>query len=172
MTTVPPVPGRDDRRRLERLSPFVLRTSLPAPGPPIITAGRPARCSMAAAATRTSARPVPEAPNWSPSRCPAASPTGSAPADCIEIDFMSYVGRHYPAGFATFLQQTYEPADILFRPAAHAEVVALNGAGFDRPPWSIRLSPADLDEADYRTIGRAVRSVGEEYLAQWRAAER
>lgn len=33
----------------------------------------------------------------------------------IEIDFMSYVGRHYPAGFATFSRPTYEPADILFR---------------------------------------------------------
>ncbi len=61
---------------------------------------------------------------------------------------------------------------IADRAAAHAGVVAMNGAGFDGPPWSIRLSPADLDEADYRTIGRAVRSVGVEYLAQWRAAGR
>lgn len=88
----------------------------------------------------------------------------------IEIDFMSYIGRHYPPAFATFLEQNYEPADILFRLAAQTGVVALNGSGFDGPPWSIRLSLANLDERDYRTVGRAVRAVGEEYLAEWRAA--
>lgn len=88
----------------------------------------------------------------------------------IELDFMAYVHKHYPPEFATFLDETYEPADILFRLAARSEIVALNGSGFDGPPWSIRLSLANLDEGDYRTIGQAIRRVGDDYAAEWRAA--
>lgn len=88
----------------------------------------------------------------------------------IEIDLLSYAKRHYPAEFAAFLEKTYEPADVLFRLAAQAETVALNGSGFDGPPWSIRLSLANLDAEDYRTIGKAIRKVTEEYVAEWKAS--
>ncbi|MCO5315389.1 MAG: bifunctional aspartate transaminase/aspartate 4-decarboxylase [Solirubrobacterales bacterium] len=89
----------------------------------------------------------------------------------LEFDFMLHVQRRYPPEFAAFLERQYEPADILFRLAAQSEVVALNGSGFDGPPWSIRLSLANLDEADYRTIGEAIRRVGEEYVEEWHRAE-
>jgi aspartate 4-decarboxylase len=75
----------------------------------------------------------------------------------IEIDFLSFAKRHYPTEFVEFLEKTYEPADVLFRLAAQAETVALNGSGFDGPPWSIRLSLANLNAEDYRTIGKAIR---------------
>ncbi|GAA1859131.1 bifunctional aspartate transaminase/aspartate 4-decarboxylase [Microbacterium koreense] len=87
----------------------------------------------------------------------------------IELDFMAYAEAHYDAGFAAFLRTNYEPTDILFRLAAQTEIVALNGSGFDGPPWSIRLSLANLDENDYRAIGIGIRHVAEEYLAEWKA---
>jgi aspartate 4-decarboxylase len=88
----------------------------------------------------------------------------------IEIDFLSFAKRHYPTEFVEFLEKTYEPADVLFRLAAQAETVALNGSGFDGPPWSIRLSLANLNAEDYRTIGKAIRKVAEEYVAEWKAS--
>lgn len=87
----------------------------------------------------------------------------------IEIDFMSYVHRHYSPAFAAFLEKSYEPSDILFRLAAQSGVVALNGSGFDGPPWSIRLSLANLDDDAYRTIGEAIRAAAAEYVAEWKA---
>lgn len=87
----------------------------------------------------------------------------------LELDFMAYARRHYPPELATFLERSYEPTDILFRLAAQTGVVALNGSGFDGPPWSIRLSIANLDDVQYATIGQAIRSVAEQYLAEWKA---
>ncbi|NLA28857.1 MAG: bifunctional aspartate transaminase/aspartate 4-decarboxylase, partial [Propionibacterium sp.] len=87
----------------------------------------------------------------------------------VELDFMTYVNEHFPADFAAFLKKSYEPTDILFRLAAQTGVVALNGSGFDGPPWSVRLSLANLDEADYSVIGKAIRSVAEEYVTEWQA---
>lgn len=90
----------------------------------------------------------------------------------IEFDFMLYVKNHYPPEFAAFLERNYEPAEILFRLAAQSEIVALSGSGFDGPPWSIRLSLANLDQADYRTIGEAIVRVGREYVEEWHRAEK
>ena len=87
----------------------------------------------------------------------------------VELDFMTYVNEHFPADFAAFLKKSYEPTDILFRLAAQTGVVALNGSGFDGPPWSVRLSLANLDETDYSVIGKAIRSVAEEYVTEWQA---
>ena len=89
----------------------------------------------------------------------------------IELDFLAYAEEHYPAEFGEYLKANYEPADILFRIAAQTEIVALNGSGFDGPPWSIRLSLANLNEEDYRTIGEGIVRVAKEYEQEWKAAK-
>lgn len=48
-------------------------------------------------------------------------------------------------------------------------MIALNGGGFGGPEWSIRLSIANLRDHEYAEIGRAIRTVGEQYLAEWQA---
>jgi aspartate 4-decarboxylase len=87
----------------------------------------------------------------------------------IELDLLGYAEKHYGPVFAAFLQANYEPTDILFRLARQTGVIALNGGGFDGPPWSIRLSIANLRDYEYTEIGRAIRTVAEEYLVEWRA---
>jgi len=72
--------------------------------------------------------------------------------------------------FVSFLEETYEPTDILFRLAEQTEVVLLNGSGFEGPQWSIRVSLANLDDEDYEAIGKAMVKVTNEYLDEWRAA--
>ncbi|MBN9111580.1 MAG: bifunctional aspartate transaminase/aspartate 4-decarboxylase [Pseudonocardia sp.] len=87
----------------------------------------------------------------------------------VELDLLGYARRHYGPEFVAFLQANYEPTDILFRLADQTGVIALNGGGFDAPLWSIRLSIANLRDHQYAEIGRAVRTVAEEYLTEWRA---
>lgn len=64
-----------------------------------------------------------------------------------------------------YYEANYELADSLFRLARQTGVIALDGGGFDAPPWSIRLSIANLRDHQYTESGRAVRTVAEEYLA-------
>lgn len=88
-----------------------------------------------------------------------------------EIDFQSYVQAHYPPSFFAYLEANYEPADILFRLAEQSGVVALNGAGFDGPPWSIRVSLANLDDSAYLQLGEAIRRVADEYVSAWKNSQ-
>jgi aspartate 4-decarboxylase len=46
----------------------------------------------------------------------------------------------------------------------------LNGAGFEAPDWSVRVSFANLDEDVYDDIGRAVRAVARSYVMACRAS--
>ncbi|WP_181779795.1 bifunctional aspartate transaminase/aspartate 4-decarboxylase [Pseudonocardia pini] len=87
----------------------------------------------------------------------------------LELDLLGYAGHHHGPGLVEFLRENYEPTDILFRLARRSGVIALNGGGFDGPPWSIRLSIANLRDYEYAEIGRAIRTVAEEYLDEWRA---
>lgn len=89
----------------------------------------------------------------------------------LEIDLMQYAQQHFPPQFVQFLEKNYEPADILFRLAKQTGVVALNGAGFDGPPWSIRVSLANLADEAYLKIGRAIKKVASEYVEEWKAAQ-
>ena len=85
----------------------------------------------------------------------------------IELDLLLWAAHHYGDGFATWVADRYEPVDVVFRLAEQEAVVLLNGGGFDGPPWSVRVSLANLDADAYRRIGEALRRVGEEYVAEF-----
>jgi aspartate 4-decarboxylase len=63
------------------------------------------------------------------------------------------------------------PLDIVFRLAEDHGIVVLNGSGFKGPDWSCRLSFANLNEADYRDIGHAIRLVARGYVQAFRASK-
>ncbi|GAA1881785.1 aspartate 4-decarboxylase [Pseudonocardia ailaonensis] len=88
----------------------------------------------------------------------------------VELDLLGYAQDHHGPELVAFLQATYEPTDILFRLARQTGVIALGGGGFGGPAWSVRLSLANLRDHEYAEIGRAVRTVAEEYVAEWRAS--
>jgi aspartate 4-decarboxylase len=71
-------------------------------------------------------------------------------------EFMEYVKRHRG------------PLDLFFRLARDYQTVLLNGSGFDGPPWSVRVSLANLDDADYRQIGRNLAEICTEAADAWR----
>ena len=66
-----------------------------------------------------------------------------------EIDMLVWAKKFYGDDFVTYLQKTYNPLDVVFRLANETSLVLLNGGGFAGPKWSVRVSLANLNEADY-----------------------
>lgn len=87
-----------------------------------------------------------------------------------ELDFLVWAELQHGPAFRAYLEAHYEPTDTLFRLAERTGVVLLNGSGFDGPAWSVRVSLANLDDADYATIGTAIDDIANEYVEEWRAA--
>ena len=85
-----------------------------------------------------------------------------------EIDLLVWAKKFYGEDFVEYLKYNYSPLDIVFRLATETSLVVLNGGGFDGPEWSIRVSLANLDEQDYRTIGKYIRNVLETYAEKWK----
>lgn len=88
----------------------------------------------------------------------------------VELDLRLWAAHHYGEAFAAWVAERYEPVDVVFRLAEQDAVVLLDGGGFDGPPWSVRVSLANLDADAYLRIGRAIRHVGEEYVAEFTGA--
>ncbi|HSC94227.1 MAG TPA: aspartate 4-decarboxylase [Burkholderiales bacterium] len=88
----------------------------------------------------------------------------------VELDFMVWATREYGRDFVDYMVKHYEPVDLLFRVADKSSVVLLDGGGFGGPPWSIRVSLANLDDEDYARIGGHIRSAAEEYATAWKAS--
>ena len=74
--------------------------------------------------------------------------------------------------FVAYLQKTYNPLDVVFRLANETSLVLLNGGGFAGPKWSVRVSLANLNEADYVKIGQSIKRVLEQYANVWKASIR
>lgn len=90
----------------------------------------------------------------------------------IELDLLSWAERNWGAEFADWVQANYEPVDPVFRLAEEASVVLLNGGGFDGPEWSVRISLANLRMEAYERIGSALRTIGDEYHAEFQQQRR
>ncbi|NQX13285.1 hypothetical protein HQQ80_16790 [Microbacteriaceae bacterium VKM Ac-2855] len=46
-------------------------------------------------------------------------------------------------------------------------IILLNGGGFEGPAWSIRISLANLRDVQYAQIGKSLRAVALQYVAEW-----
>ncbi len=84
-----------------------------------------------------------------------------------ELDVMEWAIRHQGKEFGEYLEKNYEPVDILFRLAEETSIVLLNGGGFGGPEWSVRVSLANLEDENYRTIGIALNKILKEYVDLW-----
>ncbi len=87
-----------------------------------------------------------------------------------EIDMLVWAKKFYGDDFVAYLQKTYNPLDVVFRLANETSLVLLNGGGFAGPKWSVRVSLANLNEADYVKIGKSIKRVLEEYAKVWKAS--
>jgi aspartate 4-decarboxylase len=74
------------------------------------------------------------------------------------------VGRE----FVDYVAHHHDPIELVVRLAQTTGTVLLNGSGFDGPPWSVRVSLANLDADDYEAIGRNLRQIAENAVTKWR----
>jgi aspartate 4-decarboxylase len=86
----------------------------------------------------------------------------------LDIEFLGE--RAYGRDFVEWIKKNTQPSELLFRLAREARVVLLPGRGFGTAHPSGRVSLANLNESDYRQIGRAVRRLIEEYVERYNAA--
>lgn len=85
-----------------------------------------------------------------------------------EIDMLVWAKKFYGDDFVVYLQENYEPVDVVFRLAQETSLVLLNGGGFDAPEWSIRCSLANLKREDYVRIGEGIASILHSYADKWK----
>jgi AspT/YidE/YbjL antiporter-like protein len=86
----------------------------------------------------------------------------------LDLEFLGK--RAFGQEFVDWLFKNTEPSELLFRLAREARVVLLPGLGFGTQHPSGRVSLANLNESDYRKIGKAMRKLIEEYVEKFNAA--
>ncbi len=88
-----------------------------------------------------------------------------------EIDIREWAMKNYGKEFVEFLEKNFEPVDIVFRLAEKSSIVLLNGGGFAGPEWSVRVSLANLEDADYAVIGKKLSETMQEYVDAWNSTK-
>lgn len=87
------------------------------------------------------------------------------------IDFAELCEQRYGEEMASWLR-VFEPIDVVMRLALQDDVILLPGRGFDAPDWSVRVSLANLPDAAYEEIGKAVARQMARYNEQFLAARK
>lgn len=88
----------------------------------------------------------------------------------VEIDLAAWGTHNFGPTFLDYVNAHHDPLDIVLALARHYGIVLLNGGGFEGPPWSVRVSLANLNTADYEPIGAALREVARRAVEGWRKA--
>jgi aspartate 4-decarboxylase len=84
-----------------------------------------------------------------------------------ELDLALWAERHHGRDFAAWLQRRHAPVDFVLRLAERAAIVLMPCAAFGGPPWSVRVSLANLPAQAYAAIGRHLAALAQEYLREW-----
>jgi aspartate 4-decarboxylase len=88
----------------------------------------------------------------------------------IDIDLEAWGRQTFGEEFTAYVAEHHEPLDIVIALAQRRGTVLLNGSGFDGPPWSVRVSLANLDADAYEAIGRDLTMVTQGVVDEWRAS--
>jgi len=88
----------------------------------------------------------------------------------VDIDLEVWGRKAIGDAFVEYVAHHNTPIDVVLELARRYGTVLLNGSGFDGPPWSVRISLASLDAADYEAIGRDLKSITERAVARWHEA--
>jgi aspartate 4-decarboxylase len=88
-----------------------------------------------------------------------------------ELDLEIWARKVVGQDFVDHIRQTRGPLNLFFRLAREYHTVLLNGSGFGGPPWSVRVSLANLDDADYVQIGKNLADICNKAAEQWRSSQ-
>jgi aspartate 4-decarboxylase len=101
----------------------------------------------------------------------------SAPDDPLrvgyyaDLDLDAWGRKHFGEDFSRFIDEHHDPLDIVLALARRFGTVLLNGSGFHGPPWSARVSLANLDADAYLEIGKHLREVFDFAVDQWKRSK-
>jgi aspartate 4-decarboxylase len=84
------------------------------------------------------------------------------------LDLEAWGKAMFGDDFAAYVAAHHDPLEIVMALARRRGSVLLNGSGFEGPPWSARVSLANLDADDYLEIGRDMKALAERAVALWR----
>lgn len=85
-----------------------------------------------------------------------------------DLDLAAWGRRALGEEFEDYVAAHDDPLDIVLELAKRHGTVLQSGSGFDGPPWSARVSLANLDADDYVTIGRDLREIARAAVSRWR----
>jgi aspartate 4-decarboxylase len=86
----------------------------------------------------------------------------------VDIDLEAWGRMEFGDDFMAFVDRHRDPIDVVLALAQRSGTVLLNGSGFDGPPWSVRISLANLDAAAYEAIGRDLKEMMGRAVDAWR----
>jgi aspartate 4-decarboxylase len=89
-----------------------------------------------------------------------------------ELDLALWARTHHGPRFAAWLRRSHEPVDFVLRLAERTSIVLMPCAAFGGPPWSVRVSLANLPAREYAAIGGHLAALAGEYLREWQRARR
>lgn len=72
--------------------------------------------------------------------------------------------------FSEYVAAHHAPLEAVIDLAKRHGSVLLNGSGFDGPPWSVRVSLANLDAPAYEAIGKDLANMMRNAVDEWRHA--
>jgi aspartate 4-decarboxylase len=90
----------------------------------------------------------------------------------VDLDLAVWGRQAIGEEFAAYVAAHHEPLDIVLGLARNHGSVLLNGSGFDGPPWSVRISLANLNAGDYETIGHDLKALAQRAVAEWQQSQR
>jgi aspartate 4-decarboxylase len=97
------------------------------------------------------------------------------PSDPDRADYYTELGLEpiaeqlYGRDFVDWVLKKVVPGEMLFRIADEAGVVLMPGGGFGDPSPAARASLANLNEFQYAAIGKAIRTLLDDYYAKYQA---
>jgi aspartate 4-decarboxylase len=86
----------------------------------------------------------------------------------VDLDLAVWGRKAFGDDFVRYVEAHREPVEVVLGLARRHGTVLLSGRGFNGPPWSVRISLANLDAEDYETIGRDLRETMERAMEEWR----
>jgi aspartate 4-decarboxylase len=89
----------------------------------------------------------------------------------VDLDLAAWGRQVLGEEFAHYVAAHHAPLDFVIDLARRHGCVLLNGSAFDGPPWSVRVSLANLDADAYEAIGRDLKEMAQQALEEWRRSK-
>jgi aspartate 4-decarboxylase len=88
----------------------------------------------------------------------------------VDLDLGLWAANTFGSDFTDYVRERRDPLDVVLGLARRYGTVLLNGSGFNGPPWTVRVSLANLETEEYRQIGQHLRDTVSAAVEAWKQA--